>query len=252
MAAGYVTREQMLEMDRMTIEEMGLPGIILMENAGRGAAEVAREMLGRKKPKSVMVMCGRGNNGGDGYVVARYLLAWGHKVRVCALTPLDEVHGYANVHLDVLLAMQADVRPVLDPTELAAAARRFSHTHLVVDAILGTGLKGEVHSVAAEAIKVINAGEVPVLSVDIPSGLDANTGKPLGMAVHATRTATCHAPKVGFRQRSSAKYTGKVTVVDIGIPREVVRAVLRPVKYPKQVSSSGRINENIRGRAARR
>ena len=230
MASGYITREQMLEMDRMTIEEMGLPGIVLMENAGRGAAEIAMDMLEHKKARSTMVMCGSGNNGGDGYVVARYLLAWGHKVRICALTPLDEVHGDAHIHLDVLLAMQADVRPVVDMTELAAAARRFSHTHIVVDAILGTGLQGEAHGIAAAAIEVMNAGDVPVLSVDIPSGLDANTGKPLGMAVRATRTATCHAPKVGFRNRSSAKYTGKVSVVDIGIPREVVRAVLRPGK----------------------
>ncbi|MCD6288012.1 MAG: NAD(P)H-hydrate epimerase, partial [Candidatus Hydrogenedentes bacterium] len=197
------------------------------------AAEIAHEMLGNKKNRSVMVMCGRGNNGGDGYVVARYLLAWGHRVRVCALTPIDEVHGDAHVHLDVLLAMQADVRPVLDTTELAAAARRFSHTHLIVDAILGTGVKGEVHGIAAEAIQIINSGNVPVLAVDIPSGLDANTGKPLGMAVEATRTATCHAPKAGFRQRNAAKYTGEVSVVDIGIPREVVRAVLRPPKANK-------------------
>lgn len=220
----------MLEMDRMTTEEMGLPGIVLMENAGRGAADVAVDMLEHKKPRRVMVMCGSGNNGGDGYVVARYLLEWGHKVRICALTSLDDIHGDAHVHLDVLLAMQADVRPVVDSTELAAAGRRFSHTHLVVDAVLGTGVRGEVHGIAAEAIEVMNAGDVPVLSIDIPSGLDANTGKPLGTAVRATRTATCHAPKVGFRNRSSSKFTGKVSVVDIGIPREVVRAVLRPGK----------------------
>jgi len=230
MAVSYVTREQMREMDQMTIEEMGLPGVVLMENAGRGAAGVAVEMIEAKKSRSIMVMCGSGNNGGDGYVIARYLINWGHRVRVCALCPLDEVAGDARTQMDVLLAMQADVRPVLDHTELAAAARRFSHTHLVVDAVLGTGLKGEVRGIGAEAIEIMNSGSVPVLSLDIPSGLDANTGKPMGCAVEATRTATFHAPKVGFRQKGASKYVGKVVIVDIGIPKDVTRAVLRPRK----------------------
>jgi len=230
MVVSYVTREQMREMDRMTIEETGLPGVVLMENAGRGAAEVAVQMMAKTKSQSVMVMCGRGNNGGDGYVVARYLVNWGHRVRVCSLCALDEVEGDVRTHMDVLLAMHADVRPVVEHTELAAAARRFSHTHLVVDAILGTGLSGEVRDIYADAIDVINAGSVPVLSVDVPSGLDADTGKPLGRAVEATRTATFHAPKVGFRQKGASKYVGKVVVVDIGIPKDVTRAVMRARK----------------------
>lgn len=230
MAASHITREQMREMDRMTIEEMGLPGVVLMENAGRGAAGVAADMLKGQKSKSIMVMCGRGNNGGDGYVVARYMLNWGHRVRVCALCPIDEVEGDARTQMDVLLAMHADVRPVVDHTELAAAARRFSHTHLVVDAMFGIGLSGEVHGIFVEAIDVVNAGSVPVLSLDVPSGLEADTGKPLGTAVEADRTVTFHAPKVGFRQKGASKYVGKVVVVDIGIPKDVTRAVLRTSK----------------------
>jgi len=191
---------------------------------------VAVDMIDDEKSRSIMVMCGRGNNGGDGYVVARYLLNWGHRVRVCALCPIDEVDGDARTQMDVLLAMQADVRPVVDHTELAAAARRFSHTHLVVDAMFGTGLSGEVHGIFVEAIEVVNAGTVPVLSLDVPSGLDADTGKPLGCAVEADCTATFHAPKVGFRQKSAAKYVGEVVVVGIGIPKDVTRAVLRASK----------------------
>ena len=215
-ALRYATREEIREIDRVAIEEYGMPGVILMENAGRGAARCALEMLADKNGGRVVIVCGRGNNGGDGFVVARHLHNRGLAVTVLLLAPRDEIGGDALVNLQIIERMGLDIR------ETGHGALDLSDCDLIVDAILGTGLSGEVREPFASAIRAVNAAGKPVLAVDIPSGLDANTGEVLGECVRATRTATFALPKAGFTGDNGPEMTGEVTVVDIGVPREVL------------------------------
>ncbi|MFO7899494.1 MAG: NAD(P)H-hydrate epimerase [Planctomycetota bacterium] len=211
----HVTREEMREVDRAAIEEYEMPGVILMENAGRGAAACALEMVG-ESTGPVAVVCGSGNNGGDGYVVARHLHNQGVGVTVHLLWDREKIRGDADTNLAIIEHMGLDIRRTRpDELNLSGAA-------LVVDAVFGTGLSGEVREPYDEAIRAINGARVPVLAVDLPSGLDANSGEVLGVCVTAERTATFALPKVGFTRGSGPERTGEVTVVDIGVPREIL------------------------------
>jgi len=212
----HATREQIREVDRTAIEEYGMPGVILMENAGRGAAQIALEMLGGKKDAHVAIVCGRGNNGGDGFVVARHLHNRGVGGTVFLLAPRETIGGDALINLQIAERMGLDLRDA-QPGDLD-----FSECGLVVDAMLGTGLAGEVREPFLAAIEAVNAAGRPVLAVDIPSGLDANTGEVLGDCVRANRTATFALPKVGFIRAAGPEMTGDVTIVDISVPREIL------------------------------
>jgi len=211
-----VTREEIREVDGIAIEDYAMPGVILMENAGRGATQMALEMLGDIEHPRVAIVCGRGNNGGDGFVVARHLHNRGVGVTVHLLAPREKIGGDALVNLRIAEKMKLDIR------DAAAGELDFAESGLIVDAILGTGLSGEVREPFRAAIRAINAAGKPVLAIDIPSGLDANTGEILGDCVRATRTATFALPKIGFRRNSGPAMCGDVTVVDIGVPREIL------------------------------
>jgi NAD(P)H-hydrate epimerase len=211
-----LTREAMREVDRTAIEDVGIPGVVLMENAGRGATDVACEMLGDPAGARVVIVCGGGNNAGDGFVIARHLHNRGAHVAVRLLVPREKYKGDAETNLAIIEKMQLAVRPA-EPGDLELA-----DADLVVDALLGTGLSGEVREPFDAAIDAINAAGRPVLCVDLPSGLDANTGEILGCCVRGARTATFAAPKVGFTRGSGSELTGQVSVVDIGVPRELL------------------------------
>lgn len=212
----YATSKEIREADRVAIEEYGVPGVVLMENAGRGAAVVALEMLGGKRGARVAIVCGSGNNGGDGFVVARYLHNADVSVTVYLLCPRAKITGDALTNLGIIEKMAIDIR------ETPFALLDLSDTDLVVDALLGTGLSGDVREPFLSAIRAINASGKPVLAIDIPSGLDANTGAVLGECVRATRTATFALPKVGFTRGSGPQMSGVVTVIDIGMPKKVL------------------------------
>ena len=212
----HATREEIREVDRIAIEDYAMPGVILMENAGRGATQMALEMLGDREHPRVSIVCGRGNNGGDGYVVARHLDNRGIGVTVHLLAPRDKIGGDALINLQIAEKMKLDIR------DAAAGELDFAGSGLIVDAMLGTGLSGEVREPFRAAIRAINAAAKPVLAIDIPSGLDANTGEILGTCVRATRTATFALPKIGFTRKSGPAMCGNVTVVDIGVPREIL------------------------------
>jgi len=214
----HATREEIREIDRTAIEDVGMPGVILMENAGRGAAQIALEMLGGKDDARVAIVCGRGNNGGDGFVVARHLHNAGVGVVVCLLSPRDKIGGDALVNLQIAERMELDLRRT-EPADLD-----FAGCDLIVDAILGTGLSGTVREPYAAAIAAINTAGAPILAIDIPSGLDANTGDVLGVCVRADRTATFALPKIGFTRSHGPEMTGGVTVVDIGVPGEILES----------------------------
>lgn len=218
------TREEMRELDRRAIEEFGVPGVVLMENAGRGAAQIALEMLGDPIARLVAIFCGKGNNGGDGFVIARHLHNAGVGVRLVVAFDPEAVDSRTDAGVNLRIAEQMGLTFIRAEGKdgLLSAAGIAKEADLIVDALLGTGLSGEVREPYLALIRLINAGDRPVLAVDIPSGLDANTGCVLRAAVRATRTATFAGPKVGFTLADGPAHTGRVDVVDIGMPRELL------------------------------
>jgi len=209
----------MAECDRRAVEEYGIPGVVLMENAGRGVARIAETLLGNVTGKEVVVFCGKGNNGGDGFVVARHLFNAGARVRVFLVGKKSEVKGDAATNLHIAERMGLPLQ------ELAAAEHipDLGSTSLVVDALLGTGLQGNVHGALAEVIEIINGLRAPVLAIDVPSGLNSDVGSILGVAVRATATATMAALKRGLLFSPGREHAGVVEVVDIGMPSALLR-----------------------------
>jgi hydroxyethylthiazole kinase-like uncharacterized protein yjeF len=216
------TRDEIRDFDRYAIETLGVPGIVLMENAGRQIAEAARAMLaGLTKPR-ILILAGPGNNGGDGFVVARHLALAGIRTEVALLAPREKIVGDADTNLRILEAMGFQVRVLAGKVEAALGALRpmLAEADLVVDGLLGTGTRGTIREPYASVIGAVNDARRPVLAIDIPSGLDPDTGEPLGPTVRATRTVTMAAVKVGFCKPGAAEYTGEVAVADIGVPFE--------------------------------
>ena len=197
--------EQMRAADAWAIEERGVPSLDLMERAAEGLADVVTEQAERDP---VVVVCGKGNNGGDGLAAARLLRARGHEVKVLLLAAPDDYQGDSATNLERLPGPAPEP---FDPGALSGAA-------IVVDAILGTGFSGAPRDPVAGAIEAINAAGLPVVAADVPSGVDASTGRVEGAAVRAAATATFHAPKLGLYVAPGKEHAGEVTVVDIGIP----------------------------------
>lgn len=208
-----ITAAESKMLDRKAREAYGLSVLMLMENAGRAVAE---EVIKAKK-KRVAIFCGKGNNGGDGFVAARHLLAGGISPDLFLAGKTSDVKGDAKVNLDVLLKLKRKIIEVREKniSSLKARVRRYD---LIVDAIFGVGLKGSVKGYHKDLIEAINASGAYVISVDIPSGLDADTGKALGSCVRADRTVTFVANKRGMIRGEGPVYCGKVIVKDIGFP----------------------------------
>jgi ADP-dependent NAD(P)H-hydrate dehydratase / NAD(P)H-hydrate epimerase len=223
-----VTAAQMQAMDRMVIEKFGLTGRLLMENAGRGATRCFLERIYRQTPGRVGVIAGRGNNGGDGFVIARYLAQRGIDVRVYLLSERARVHGDAAANLQLLPAWGVPVTELPDGDSLARHQDELASCKSWVDAILGTGLTAEVKGFFRQAIEFINRLRNPVLSVDIPSGLNADTGQPCGACIRATTTTTFGYPKIGHVVYPGIQYCGVLDVIDIGIPPAVAQSIDPP------------------------
>mmetsp|Transcript_6067 Transcript_6067/g.9819 ORF Transcript_6067/g.9819 Transcript_6067/m.9819 type:complete len:237 (-) Transcript_6067:8-718(-) len=203
-------------------EKMGQPGIVLMENAGLGLTkEVEDELSQLSAPAGAVVgiVCGRGNNGGDGYVCARHLQLRGYtpKIAFCGdRAKADRKQDY-GINLTVVENFGISVTDVTDGEQLSSLLGEWNPT-LLVDAMLGTGLTGELRDDYKSWISALNASKAPIIAVDIPSGLDCDTGLPLGASVKACKTVTFVARKIGFDQPGAEDYTGKVVVVSIGCP----------------------------------
>jgi len=212
-----VTAAEMREMDRLTIEERGVPGLTLMERAGAEAHRVAADMIGGV-PSRVTVLCGRGNNGGDGFVIARLLAAEGHLVRVLLAAPREQITGDAALALERMNTAGLDAVPVGE----VDVATVLAESDLVVDALLGTGTSGEIREPYRALIDRVNASGRPVLAVDIPSGLHSDTGIPLGCAVVAETTVAFALPKMGLLQYPGVTHAGRLVVGDIGIPEDIL------------------------------
>jgi NAD(P)H-hydrate epimerase len=215
-----LSREQVRAIDRRAIEEFGVPGLVLMENAGRGAAGVLLS-LGARGP--VVVCCGKGNNGGDGSVIARHLDNRAAPVRVLLFARAEELTGDAAINYDILRrsGVPTEARGG-QPVAGEALRRELAAAEWVVDALFGTGLAGAVRPPFDAVIGAINASGAKVLAVDIPSGLDCDTGEPLGATVRAQHTVTFVAMKKGFARPAAREWLGQVHVADIGAPRAAI------------------------------
>ncbi len=217
-----LTAAEMRELDRRAIAEVGIPSLVLMENAGRSIYQVLR----REFPDlsgEVVVLAGRGNNGGDGFVVARCLANAGTPVAVFLLGRRDQVGGDARVNLEILAHQGLEVVEVLEESHLPAALDRLARAGLIVDALLGTGLNSPVTGLLASLIQQVNHLKRPVLAVDIPSGLSADTGEALGAAVQADITVTCGWPKIGQIVAPGRDYVGRLWQAGLGIPPDLAR-----------------------------
>ena len=217
-----VTGEVMQQIDRRAIKEFGVPGLDLMERAGANCAELVDSRYGMALLLRAVVVAGKGNNGGDGFVIARLLQQKGWEVEVHLLARRDEISGDARANLERL--PQTMLHECLTTADLADLVDAFRQTVVVIDAVFGTGLKSTVTGHYAQVIELINNSGIPVVAVDIPSGIDAATGRVLGTAVRARQTVTFALPKLGHVLADGPDYTGELRVTDIGIPADVITA----------------------------
>ncbi|MGA2266638.1 MAG: NAD(P)H-hydrate epimerase [Phycisphaerae bacterium] len=223
-----LSRQEVRQIDQYAIGTLGVSGLVLMENAGRGAADAIQDFLGGSvAAKAVAVVAGSGNNGGDGFVVARHLVIRGAKVATFQVCSPDKLTADAAANLAILQKLGHDVRQV-GAEELGGLAQQLRQFDVVVDAIGGTGVRGALRGEMAAAVQALNAAGRPVAAIDIPTGLDCDTGAAEGPAVRAALTVTFVARKKGFNVPGAEAYTGKVVVADIGIPAEVVERMAEP------------------------
>lgn len=220
-----VTSAEMQTLDRLTIERFGLPGRVLMENAGREAARVLLANFAADARKGVGIAAGCGNNGGDGFVVARCLAQQGYPVQVFLLGTAERLRGDAAANLALLKPLGVPLAEIPEAATLKARQPEADRPALWVDALLGTGLNVEVRGVYRDLIELINRSRRPVLAVDIPSGVSADTGRVCGAAVRATVTVTFGFAKIGHALLPGAELAGRLEVVDIGIPGHLLTQV---------------------------
>jgi len=216
-----LTASQMQEMDRVTIEEIGIPGVVLMENAGAGCVQYMSERFSERLPSGVVVVAGPGNNGGDGFVIARRLYHQGISVRLFCLAQREKYKGDALVNLNIVERLGINPEWLLDHEAVSRAEPAILRAGVIVDAIFGTGLARDVAGRFAQVIGLINRSEAPVMAVDIASGLSADSGQVLGCAVEADLTVTMAYAKIGHVTWPGRLYTGELEVVDIGIPHSL-------------------------------
>ncbi|MCX5882426.1 MAG: NAD(P)H-hydrate dehydratase [Deltaproteobacteria bacterium] len=220
-----VTASEMQQMDRETIESFGLPGRVLMENAGRGVIDVMVKTFPDICDQSIGIIAGRGNNGGDGFVIARYLSGMGASVSVYLFSERMAVKGDAAANLELMDALKVPVVEITDPASLSQHHTAMRHHQIWVDALLGTGLNAEVKGLFRAVIEFLNSLNRPIIAVDIPSGLNADTGMICGACIQAHTTVTFGFPKIGHVLFPGADVTGCLEIVDIGIPPHIVRGI---------------------------
>ena len=214
-------QKEMQQMDQYTIEKLGLPGVVLMENAG---ARVVEEILAVKSCENprVIVLAGGGNNGGDGFVIARRLFDLGLQPLLCLLVKPERIKGDARVHFDVYTNRNLPLLAIQENT-LEKLRDELNQADIIIDAILGTGVNGSVREPLSRVISMVNEneGKKVIFSVDIPSGVNSDTGKVDGVAVKATKTITFVFPKKGFFLQDGPKYIGEWKAVDISVPPSI-------------------------------
>jgi NAD(P)H-hydrate epimerase len=215
-----MSRDEVRAFDSFAINTLGIPGVVLMENAGRSCAELIKDKLAGFHEPKVCIFCGMGNNGGDGYVIARHLLNSGFKVTLVICGDRNKIKGDAKINLDIVEGLSQPIEQLnLEGGDIASQVDTFATgADLLVDGLFGTGLKGQLNDEYQQLIESINGRNCPVLAIDIPSGLDCDTGEPLGTAIRADYTVTFVAVKKGFVSGDKAiPYTGEIYVASIGV-----------------------------------
>ena len=217
-----MSREEVRDVDRRAIEDFGLPGVVLMENAGRGCVDWLLEcgVSGR-----VVICAGRGNNGGDGFVITRHLENAGHDVRVLLFCEPNALRGDAAVNFQVIERSDTDIRVLTSDISDEELDSELAGAEWIIDALLGTGTKGNLRKPFPTVINAINRSSSRTLAIDLPSGLDCDNGVPVDpdqpIVVEADLTATFVARKSGFENPASVRFTGDVRVIDIGVPHSM-------------------------------
>ena len=211
-----ITTAQMREVDRLAERTFGVGLVQMMENAGRSLAHLARVRFldGEPSGRRVVVLAGRGGNGGGGLACARRLDGWGVKAHVFTAAPASEYAGVPKLQLDILTHMGL-------PVTEEASSRSLPEADLIVDSIIGYSLRGAPTGESAALIRAANEHEAPVLSLDVPSGLDATTGQARDPCVSATATLTLALPKQGLHSPAAQPYVGELYLADIGVPRQL-------------------------------
>jgi len=239
-----LSRAAVRDVDRRAIEEFGVPGVVLMENAGRNAAHLLHAAVG--DGTTVSIACGRGNNGGDGFVIARHLDLLGHPVRILLACPPEACTGDAAINLAIVRHSGLDLAVLdrADPATWEAGLTGAGGEPLwIVDALLGTGASGPPRGAIAAAIDAINVlrdrGRARTFAVDIPSGMDCDTGQAAGGCIRADVTGTFVARKIGFDAPGADRLTGSVHVLDIGAPRVLLESLTAPRRPPGRSATSG-------------
>lgn len=222
-----LTAAEAREVDRLTTERQGVPSLTLMENAGKCAVAFIKQRFAKLGRRRIVILCGKGNNGGDGFVVARHLLDMGSRAAVYLFAEPEDVRGDAAVNLKRWQDAGQELKIVRNENEWQAAKSALISADIIVDALLGTGVRGPVEGVLREVIEEVNRRrpETAVVAVDIPSGLSGDTGETQGAAVAANCTVTFTAPKIGFFLGTAAEQVGQLIVRDIGSPTELVEEV---------------------------
>jgi len=208
----------MQQIDQRAISVFGIPSLLLMENAGRGIAEFIYKTY---RGKRVTILCGKGNNGGDGFVVARHLHNHGFSVYVLLAEKPDTLKADASINFKIVKNMKIAFSVLEDSETLRGLGDVIRKSDMVIDALFGVGLERPIEGIYRTIIEAINANAKTVIAVDISSGLNADTGKIMGVAVKASATATLGLPKQGLFLGEGPEYSGKIAVIDIGLPKEL-------------------------------
>jgi hydroxyethylthiazole kinase-like uncharacterized protein yjeF len=218
-----LTCQQIRELDILAIEHVGIPGMVLMENAARAVAEVVYASLLNATGSNILFMCGPGNNGGDGFAAARQLRNAGVQVCAALCAPAGRLRGDAGGNLAIYQRMGGDLLSVVGPDDLDSFHRRARSADVIVDALLGTGTSGPPRGVLAEVIRIANSVErARRVAIDIPTGLDADAGVVSDPCFQADATVTFVAEKVGFGSAAARAVLGRVVTADIGIPGDLI------------------------------
>lgn len=218
-----LTCQEIRELDILAIEHVGIPGIVLMENAARSVAECVYQALLDPARAQVLILCGPGNNGGDGFAAARHLHNAGVEVAVVLAAPREKSRGDAACNLGIWERMAGTVIDATDPEGVARVRSAAARADVIVDALLGTGSSGAPRGVMAELIELANgAPRARRVAIDIPSGLNADTGEVSTPCFRADATVTFVAPKVGFFTPAARQVLGRMVVADIGVPRRLI------------------------------
>ncbi len=235
---------EMNAIDRISIEKFGIPGIVLMENAALKVADEACRMLGDVAGKSVLVIAGKGNNGGDAFAAARHLFQRKAQVMVFLSCNPDDIGGDARINYTILQKLGIPVEVVADEADLQQLRHELAKCNLVIDGLFGTGFRGEVAGISASVIRAVNDSAARVLSIDIPSGVDGETGRASSACIKADTTVTFGLPKTGLLVHPGCEYAGRLLVADIGLPE----AAVNEVAISRCLSEAGEIRALLPGR----